>query len=151
MKNFENIDEVLDFAIKNEQDAYDFYIKLSVNSKIDYIKNTFLDFANEELKHKEILESVKVNGVSEINVSKVIDLKISDYLVSAKISEDISYEDALVLAMKREKAAYKLYLALSEKTDSLKMKKLFLNLANQEANHKLRFETEYDDIVYRDN
>ncbi len=59
----------------------------------------------------------------------------------------MDYKDALVLARKKEKAAYRLYLDLAEITNSKEMKDAFLFLAQEEAKHKLRFEIEYDDII----
>jgi rubrerythrin len=63
----------------------------------------------------------------------------------------MSYRDTLVLAIKREKAAFKLYTDLSEKASDKEMKALFLSLAIEESKHKLRFELEYDEYVLRDN
>jgi len=152
MKKFENIDQILDFAILNEQIAYDFYTKLSENSKHEYIKNIFIEFAGEEKKHKEILQAIKEGKNIEISGEKVKNLNIDEYLeISSKNIDKMSFEDALLLAMKREKSAYRLYMLLAEQTDSIKMRNIFEKLANEEAKHKLRFETEYDDYVYREN
>ncbi len=151
MKNFNSIDEILDFAIKQEQLAYDFYTKLSEQASTKEMKKTFADFAEEEKKHKQRLEEVKKTGKYSAPKEEVLNLKIGDYLVNAKVSENMSYQDALILAMKREKAAFKLYMKLHSITDNEDMRNLFLSLANEEAKHKLNFETEYDDIIYREN
>ena len=63
----------------------------------------------------------------------------------------MNYEQTLVLAMKREKAAFKLYMKLSEKAPNENLKQLFLGLAQEESRHKLRFELEYDEFVLREN
>ena len=52
--------------------------------------------------------------------------------------------------MKKEKAAYTMYLDLAGAAPSSELKNLFLGLAREEANHKLRFELEYDDEVMRE-
>ena len=82
---------------------------------------------------------------------KVMDLKIADFLVHTETKEDMSYTEALSLAMKREKAAYKLYLKLAERAPNGEMQKIFHGLAQEEAKHKLRFELEYDEFVLREN
>ncbi len=151
MKDFKNIDEILDFAIQNEQQAADFYEKLSKDAKETAMQETFAHFANEEKGHKFRLEKVKEDGVYETNQQDILDLKISDYLVSVPSSGEMSYRDALVLAMKREKAAFRLYMKLAEMAPSADLKKLFKNLANEEAKHKLNFELEYDEVVYKEN
>jgi len=151
MKNYKNIDEILDFAIKQEQSAYDFYTKLANQAQSKEIRKTFEDFAAEEQKHKQRLENVKATGQYIANETDILNMKISDYLVSPEVSENISYQDALILAMKREKAAFKLYMKLYEISNNDEMKTLFRNLANEEAKHKLNFELEYDDVVYKEN
>ena len=57
----------------------------------------------------------------------------------------LDYQQALIVAMKKEKAAFKLYSALAEQTTDAAFRELFLALAQEEAKHKLRFEVEYDE------
>ena len=151
MKTFGSIDEILDFAMKSEQEAVDFYTSLAEKMKSKEIKDIFLEFAREEVAHKARLQKIKEEKVFDMEVEKVQDLKISDYVVSIKPSDDMEYADALVLAMKKEKAAFKLYTALSERTDVPELKKVFQALAVEESKHKLRFELEYDEYVMREN
>jgi len=84
-------------------------------------------------------------------VEKVADLKIADYTVDVKASGKLSYEEALVVAMKREKAAFRLYTNLAERAPNEELKSIFLSLAMEESRHKLRFEVEYDEYVLREN
>ncbi len=55
------------------------------------------------------------------------------------------------LAMKREKASFKLYTNLAERAPNDGLKDIFLTLAMEESRHKLRFELEYDEYVLREN
>jgi rubrerythrin len=151
MKDFKSIDEILDFAIQNEQAAADFYIKLSDEAKDKSMKITFASFAKEEQGHKARLLKIKEEGVYEAPKKTVMDLKIADYLAPAITSDSMSYQDALILAMKREKAAFKLYTKLAEMAPNDGLKAVFKNLANDEAKHKLNFELEYDEMIYREN
>lgn len=153
MKDFDSIEEVLDFAIKNEQQAADFYDKLAANSKDSVMAKTFTQYAKEEKGHKSRLEKIKSGGAYSLKSGKVLDLKIGDYLVTSKSSDanDLTYQDALILAMKREKAAYKLYMKLSDLTSDLELEIIFRDLAIEEAKHKLKFETEYDEVIMKDN
>jgi len=151
MKTFGSLDEVLDFAMNAEQEAVDFYTQLATQQKNPQIKDVFLEFAREEVNHKARLQKIKEERIFDMEVEKVTDLKIADYAVSAKPNPDMEYADALVLAMKKEKAAFKLYMALAERTDSAELKKVFQALAVEESKHKLRFELEYDEFVMREN
>jgi len=151
MKEFNSINDILDFAIEAEQDAVDFYNQLSEVSKTKDMKAVFTQFAQEEIGHKARLTKIKKEGIYQLEKEEIADLKIADYLVSAKATPNMSYQDALVLAMKKEKVAFKLYLELSNRAKNAQMKELFLSLAQEESKHKLRFEIEYDDFVLREN
>ena len=63
----------------------------------------------------------------------------------------MDYQDALILAMKREKAAFRLYTDLAAATDDADLKSTFEALAQEEARHKLKIEIEYDDRILQDN
>ena len=143
-------DEILDFAIGREQEAHDFYNGLAAKAKEPVMKNTFLQFAAEELGHKKKLEGVKA-GKSLFPAKKVMDLKIGDYLVDVEPEGDLDYQHALILAMKREKAAFRLYTDLAALVEDNQLKLTFLTLAQEEAKHKLRFEVEYDNNILAQN
>ena len=151
MKQFNSVDDILEFAISQEQDAVDFYKELAKNSLTPDMKLVFEQFAREEIGHKARLINIRDKGLYSVDYKEVSDLKIADYLVSIKPSPEMSYRDALILAMKREKSAFKLYTELSERAPDQEMKSLFLSLAIEESKHKLRFELEYDEYILREN
>ena len=144
---WKSTDEILDFAIKNEEDAAKFYNELAGKMDKPAMKNVFLGFAKEEEGHKAKLLGVKQGKQLEPTKTKVLDLKIGDYLVEEEPKADLDYQGALILAMKQEKAAFKLYSDLAASTDDDNIRTLFLSLAQEEAKHKLRFEIEYDDNI----
>lgn len=151
MAPFNTIDEILDFAIQNEQNAVDLYTDLAGKAKSAAIKADFEEYANEERGHKIKLENVKA-GKQLLNAnSKIQDLKISDYTVDSDLGENPDYQSVLLFAMKQEKAAFKLYTDLAGMTSDSSVKDLLLGLAQEEAKHKLRFEIEYDDNVLKEN
>lgn len=151
MKEFETIDDILDFAIQSEQNAVDFYSKLAQDSRNEEMKQVFVQFAKEEMGHKAGLLKIKTDGTFAVKDEIVIDLKMSDYLVDVEPTPDMSYEQALIIAMKREKNAFKLYTHLSAKAPTAELKKIFQSLAVEESKHKLRFELEYDEFILKEN
>ncbi len=151
MKEFKNVEEILDFAIRAEQEAVDFYSDLATRSNNEQIKKVFLEFAGEEMKHKSRLLVIKEEKTLILTGKTVRDMKIADYLVDIVPKPDMIYSDALILAMKKEKSAFRLYSFLSEETTDPVMKGLFLTLALEESRHKLRFELEYDEYVLKEN
>jgi rubrerythrin len=151
MKEFKNVNEILEFAINAEQEAVDFYTNLAGRSRNEQMKTTFLDFAREEMKHKTRLSGISESGTFILPDEKVRDMRIADYLVDIKPTPDMTYADALVLAMKKEKNAFRLYIMLSEEVDDPAMKAVFLSLAQEESRHKLKFELEYDEFILKEN
>jgi rubrerythrin len=115
------------------------------------MKKVFEDFAREEMGHKAKLQEMKANKWSITADEDIPDLMIADYVVDIELQPDMSYKEALVVAMKREKAAYRLYLDLATVAEAEELTETFLWLAQEEAKHKLRFEIEYDDEVLKDN
>jgi rubrerythrin len=150
MKTFGSVDDVLDFAISEEEGANRFYLDLAKRAEKPWMKKAFEDFAQEEAGHKARLLSVKKGASLVPAAAKVVDLKLSDYLTDVEPRPGMGYREALVVAMKKEKAAFKLYTDLAASTDDKRLQDAFRALASEEANHKLRFETEYDDVVLKD-
>lgn len=145
------VDEILDFAIGQEQQAADFYADLAVRAEKTGMKEIFLEFSREEERHRDKLLDVK-RGDQQLHAHQVvIDLKLGDYLVDVEADKDISYQDALIVAMKRERAAFQLYSDMAEKVEDNELKSVFVGLAKEEAKHKLFFESEYDERVLMDN
>ncbi len=151
MKTFGSINEVLEFAMIAEQEAVDFYLQLASSQNNPRIKEVFIEFAQEEVKHKARLQKIKDEGNFDLKAEHTADLKIADYMVSPKPGPNLEYADALLLAMKYEKAAFKLYTALAYRAPDVGLKRVFEALAAEESKHKLRFEIEYDEYVMREN
>jgi rubrerythrin len=148
---FKNVDEVLDYAVKSEENAHSFYKAWSKKIEDRSLVKVFEDLAGEELKHKEFLLGVKKGAALKPSREEVIDLKISDYVMDVKASTDMDYQEALTLAMQREKEAFKLYSGLAAMCGDEKLRDTFTALAQEEAKHKLRLEIMYDDDILQEN
>jgi len=151
MNQFQSTEDILNFAIGEEQAAVDFYLLLAGQSKNKQTRDIFNGFAEEEMRHKANLMKVKEAGSFQLSGSTIRDLKITEYLVDVKPTPDMTYHDALILAMKKEKAAFRMYTELAENAPDPQTRGLFLGLAQEEAKHKLRFEVEYDDHILKEN
>ena len=152
MEQWNSVEDVLDYAIQREQDAVDLYMGLAETAGPTHLRSVFEGFAAEEQAHKDRLIAIKRKGMLATAPTKsVTDLKIGDYLVTEEPTGELDYQGALILAMKREKAAYKLYSDLASIADSEGLANVFLRLAQEEARHKLRFEIEYDENILVEN
>ena len=150
--HFENLEAIIDFAIEKEREAAEFYEKISKNEEdLSGSKKMFAEFAIEEQKHEQILQEFKTEGIpkslQEYKLKWITDIKRSDYLVDLDYEEGMPYNEMLLLAMKREEKALKLYNEFLEQADTDEGKKLFKILCQEEAKHKLALETIYDDYM----
>jgi len=143
MDKFESVDEVLDFAIGREIEAINLYTELAGQVKKVELRKVLEDFVKEEQEHKTKLEAVKT-GESVLKEEEVGSLDIADYVVGGEARPDMSHADLLILAMKKENVSVRLYNNLAKIAQDQELKDMFLLLAQEEAQHKLRFEIEYD-------
>ena len=145
MLKFDSVEAAVEFAIEKEQEAYDFYTEWSKKMEHEAIQQVFREFAVEELRHRDMLTDVK-EGKREIKTDqKVQDLRITDYFTEVKPSEDLSYQDALQLAIQRERGSIELYGHLAGSSEVPELEKLFSSLVEEETKHKMRLEMIYDD------
>lgn len=146
MDKFESVDQILDFAIDRERESQAFYAGLAEKAANAQMEEVFRKFAAEEAGHEKKLTGLK-QGKGSVSADKVADLKIADYVVDVEPGPDMRYQDALVVAMKKEKAAFRLYSDLAAVADDPGLRSVLRALAQEEARHKLRFEIEYDDNI----
>ena len=147
----DKVNEILDFAIEKEEEAYQFYTELAEKMEKEYMKKVFRNFAREEQGHKAKLLGIKEGRQFKPSDKKILDLKLADYLVDIEEGPELDYQQALIVAMKKEKAAFKLYTDLAEVAGDEKLHNTLLALAQEEAKHKLRFELEYDNQILSEN
>lgn len=151
MSKFASVEEALDFAIEREQEAYEFYLDLAQQTQNPTLQKTLLAFSKVEMGHKEKLAAVKEGYTTLAGVEDVLDMKIGDYLVEVTPSPKMTFQDLLIVAIKRETAARDLYTDLAKSVADASFKALFTKLAQEESTHKLSFETAYDDHILSEN
>ena len=151
MPDNKKFNEIIDFAVAREKEAVEFYRKLQKIVKFAERIKLLKGLEKTEEEHIKILENIRKLGIVKTEVPNVQNLHISEYLVDAHFSEDMSYQDILITAMKREEASSKLYADLASKSIDEDEKQTFLRLASEEEKHKLKFELMYDqDILSQD-
>ena len=147
---WDSVEDVLDFAMGREEESAEFYADLAGWVERPSMREMFGSFAREEEDHRSRLRALKEGKAALPEPKRVQDLKIADYLVDEEPGPKLDYQQALILAMKKEKASFKLYSDLAERTDQV-LRSTFLSLAQEEARHKLRVEMVYDEEILKDN
>ncbi len=145
--DYSNFEDIIQFAIQREEDACRAYGDMIKIAETPGIKDLLLELQAEEEKHKELLQGITRTDSKSLETHKVIDLKISDFLTEEPPSPDMNFQDLLILAAKKEQEAVGLYTRMKEAAKSNELKKLFDFLVEQEKEHKLKLEIEYEKHV----
>lgn len=149
------IEQILQQAIRFEENAYAFYMGAIEMVERPHIREVLVDMANQEVNHKERLQAL-LDGDTEriISVRKrgqIQDLKLAEYLIPRELDAEASLQDVLIVAMHREKSSHEFYTTMASISDDDTAKSLFDFLAQEELVHKNRIETLYDEVVYQEN
>lgn len=149
--DFKDLNDILDYAIGKEREAKQFYLEASEAESMSGNRGLFKDFATEEEKHETLLENLKTGGVPKgienYDWKWIKDIKRSNYVVDLTYRKGMDYRDILMLAIKREEKALALYNDLQREAQSDDQKQVFKMLCQEEAKHKLKLETLYDDYM----
>ncbi len=148
---WKTFEDIISFALQKEAGAVALYETAARIAQSPDAKAMFEELAAEERKHREILENVGKKEVSEQTLQKIPDMKMSQYVADVEFHPDMGFRDVLVLAMKREEKSKALYTHLATITNDQELEHLFQVLAQEEAKHQLRLETEYDEYVMSEN
>ena len=151
MRIFSTFEEIIDYAIGKEMDEIEFYSEIANRMERKNVKRLFRNIALEKTARMLRLEKIK-DVKSGLNWEEIEDLKIENSLEEVDHRKnDLSYQDALIIAMKKEKMKFKFYSEMAEGAENKECKETFLALASAEARHKLKFEIEYDEHVLVEN
>jgi rubrerythrin len=162
--DFESLKDLIAFAIEKEVEAADFYEENSKAESMSGKKEMLLEFAAEERKHQQLLETYLnqcvsdglegfkgdeciIDGLDNYKFKWITDIKRSNYVDEIEYKPGMAYNELLLLAMKREENALALYNKLLAEADTDGAKTLFKMLCQEEAKHKLYLETLYDDYM----
>jgi len=147
MAEFDSDEEILQFAIAREIEAYNFYLALAERVQNPQIEKLFRDLAQEELEHKEKLELEVLKSGRTVSREPQGLIPAHEYIISNDdASLDIDYKDVLMLGMEKEEASFRTYINLLSNVDGEQSREVLLALAEEEVKHKLRFENEYQTL-----
>ncbi|NLH17446.1 MAG: ferritin family protein [Phycisphaerae bacterium] len=151
MFQFDSIQAVLEFAISKEVAAQKLYSHLAETLTDPLVKKLFTDMAAEEVDHRQQLELelMKLGHVVSTNGHSK-GPRVSECVLPDEVPLKMGYAEALVLAMQKEKAAFRLYVEMVAAAADLECREVFLTLAEEEVRHMLRFETAYHILMAKE-
>ncbi|MCK4665407.1 ferritin family protein [Candidatus Dependentiae bacterium] len=143
--------DAVNFAIEKEKDAQTLYTRCKEIANNNSVKKMFQELIEQEKGHEEMLRALDLEAIKESSEKEVEDLKIGDFLEETPFTPDVTYRDALVMAIKREEKAKELYEILAKSSVDSDVKNLFSRLSTEEAKHKHKLEIEYDENILSEN
>jgi rubrerythrin len=141
------IEDIISFARDKEKESIQFYEDLARKIENPVLKETILAMADQERKHEKLLRGLTPKNIQALTGPSLPDMKISSYLVDVEPSKDLSYQEILIIAMKREEKSYALYSDLEARAADIATRKIFNLLKGEELRHKTTLEKEYEGRV----
>jgi cupin 2 domain-containing protein len=118
--------QILKDAIQAEIEAHQFYQAVADKVTDNHLRSMFLSFADEELKHRRILEGFKEKPDMSIHFDKVPDFHLSETMAATQaLSMNMKPSEAIALAMKKEEAAMRHYTQLADACGDAAQQKVF--------------------------
>lgn len=154
----EEITNMLMMALKKEENAHNFYVRAQGMTKLSNVKDLFEELAKMELEHKKVIqgyiEELKSKGVEwdpAEDLGETDEVGFSKYLTKTELTEETSYQDALIIALKREERAYIMFGNFYRISKDEGVKNLFKRLMDDEIGHLKMIEERYEKDVMGDN
>ena len=144
------LSEVLDLAIQREEEAYEFYMDIYHKVADQSVKDTLEFIAAEEKKHKAFLVNYREGnyGVDALRMADVVEYKIAEYLEEPETEENMSSQDAYLIASHRESRSHQFYTELANVHAEGDTQTMLLNMANEELKHNEKMEYLYSNTAF---
>ena len=147
---FRSVADIIAFAVAREIEAARIYARLAGLAKVPGLKELCLFLEGQEKEHRRLIEGLSEAALQGLGPALTVDLHIVDTLADEKLADDMTVQELLIFAARKEKKAAELYESLARAAEGPKLKDLFLFLAGQERDHKLKLETEYEKLLLQE-
>ena len=140
--------EIFEFAIAREVGAYSFYMQLSEQQTDGANADFFRSLADEEWEHKAKLEFELIKGGNIVkDPDEWSQIKEIYPPFDVKGASDISYREALEIAIEKEDMSFRLFADMASKATDEQSKNMLYELAEEELSHKLKCKAQYDALI----
>ncbi len=153
MEQTNPVEAILKRAIVLEEESAEMYRAAAHSTQNAPIRARLEEMADQEQEHRQKLEEILAGNVRwairKARSEPVQDLRLSDHLEAVPLDAAADYQDVLLAAARREKAAHDFYQAMGEMVEDKLIKGVFEMLATSELRHKYEVEKTYEEIVYQ--
>lgn len=148
---FRSAAEAIAFAVAREIEAAESYARMAGLARTPGLRELCLFLRDQEESHRRLLEGLTDEELRRLEPALAADLRIVDALADEKPAADMTIQEMLIFAARKEKSAAELYESLARSADGSKLQDLFRFLAGQEREHKLMLEAEYERVLLQEN
>ena len=145
-----NFSDIIDTAIRREEEAYVFYRELEGRIADTDARETIAWIATEEQKHRAFLVKYRDDhdGPGDLERREAIVYKIAEYLQEPSIVSDMNSAEVYLVAAHRELRSHRFYSQLAELHTSGETRQMLLKMAAEELKHKEKMEYLYTNTAF---
>lgn len=144
----EDFRKIISTATDREVESYSFYKGISEKVKDSALKSIFKELADEETKHRNLLQGYLNKDFKSLHFDAKKDYNLAKSLESPKLTSDLKPLEGIVIAIRKELEAMQMYTPLASLSTDEEQKMVFNQLANMERNHKARLEDIYTNMAF---
>jgi len=138
-----NFEDIIKSAIKMEEEGREFYKKAEGCTKDPFGKKMYASLAEDEVRHRELLERLLKNApptAKELDVPLPKDrlrsvFASTDKTVCERIPSTAGDIEAITFAMGKETESYKMYSDAAKQATDTPVKAMFERMAREENQH----------------
>ena len=152
--DFKSIPEILNFSISKERASIQFYRDILLRLADPTTKSLFKVLIHKEQEHVAALQLEMEKLGHTVNVGKEESDPLfhwDERLETDDQTRTMSFVEALLLAIQKERAAFRLYATLLATVKDEELREVLLELAEEEMRHVLQLEREYETITHHEN
>jgi rubrerythrin len=138
---------LIEQAIRQEELSHEFYLRLAKLVTHQDTRETLEWLAKDELEHKAFLESCLTPSGCAL-AGKAQDTHLAEVMKAPAITPAMTPKEALMVAMKREEAAYNFYQHLAGLQPPGEAKDFLEKMAKVELGHKQKVEFLYANTAF---
>jgi len=150
-RRFDTVADIIAFAIEREIAAAEGYARIAGLARTPGLRELAEDLRDQEIGHRRILEGLPPGPLGRRAACEAPDLHLVDALAAEAPSGEMSLQDMLIFAAKKEAQSVALYESLTRSAGSPDEDRVFRFLAGQEREHKLRLEAAYENHILQEN
>ena len=142
-----SVQDAILHAKNHEKKIREFYSHCRDRAKVPGVRTFFSEMAEEAAAHQKLLDATEENEKTRMVPPDIDDFRLSDFMVDVAFSPEMTYQEALVMAMKTEDKVHAFYEFWQIRCGCKRISGLFAHLAAEALKHKKKLEAIYDSEI----